>query len=166
MRLSCALYQRALAGAVLATGAAQAARARMGIHARHSRFLLDRRRTAAGFARGRAPARMGLPVPVAQLRWHHRAVALFPRALACRPVRNWTLTYQQGIEPCRAARVRRQLLYRSAGDGRRHSLHRPVLGPAAGLAPAQSALRRLPLLHRVALGLAAPYLLLTFNPAW
>ena len=67
--------------------------------------------------------------------------------------------FQLGLAPW----LCRQLLYRRAGHGRGHSFcTAPFMGAAIGFALAQNAAVAFAVFTALALGLAAPYLLLTF----
>ena len=62
--------------------------------------------------------------------------------------------------------LHRQLLHRSPRHRRRHALHRPLHGSRHRLRARAAAFITFAIFTALALGLAAPYLLLSFQPAW
>ena len=111
-------------------------------------------------------ARLGIPVPVAHLSLADGRPAVLPRPLARRPIRNRTHADQRGRLACRKAGLYRQLLHRRPRGHRRHALHRAIHGRAIGYALAQTAVVTFAVFTALALGLAAPYVALTLQPAW
>ena len=134
--------------------------------ARHSRLVLDSCRRAAGAARGGRDARLGIPVPVADFSRLMAGLLFFlGLSLAGQFEIGLTLTSAGGslaakqgyagsfftgvlavvvATPCTA----------------------PFMGAAIGYALAQPAAVTFAVFTALALGLAAPYLALTLQPAW
>jgi DsbC/DsbD-like thiol-disulfide interchange protein len=67
---------------------------------------------------------------------------------------------------CQGARLRGQLLYRRPRHRRGNPLHRPADGRGRWLCPGPARGHHLRHLHLPRIGLAAPYVLLSWHPAW
>jgi hypothetical protein len=108
---------------------------------------------------------MGLPAPIPGLHRRPRLLPLLLRPLARRPVRHRPLAHQRRrSRPAAKAGLRRQLLHRSPRHRRRHPLHRPAHGSRHRLRPRAARRVTFAVFTALGLGLAAPYLLLSFNP--
>ena len=151
-------------------GAPQAPRARPRLHRGHSRLLLGAGCAAARAARRRGHAGLGIPIPVAGFSLADGRTVVLPRPFAGRAIRNRPHSDQRG-------RAWSQKL--AAKQGYAGSFFTgvlavivatpctaPFMGAAIGYALAQPAAVTFAIFTALALGLAAPYVALTLQPAW
>ena len=147
--------------------AAQTARPRLRLHRRHPRLVLGAGGAAAGSARRRRHARLGIPIPVAGL-----SFADGRRCCSSSAFRSPASLKSASPSPAPAARWPQNRAMPAASSpafwpwssprpAPRHSWERP----SATRSPKRAAVT-FAVFTALALGLAAPYVALTLQPAW